>query len=266
MAPRSVRPAAALVALALGMGGLSACGLGGDRPAPTVTATSTADALPPMETEDGPSPTTTAGGAKTLPSGTRWATSSRSGLRWAVPDDFTVVDVAALRANRSTPVPKDVRALARRQGMSVNEMLASFGTGAELVAVDTASPQGQPVTANVNLVAIENQSLPDEQEIRRQLENIPGSRTRVLSVKDVPMELGPANRTVYTMTVKDRTLAVEAMAVEHDGGTATITASAATARAAKALMDDIVDTLEPVAASASASSSSAASSASSRAA
>ena len=163
-------------------------------------------------------------------------------------------------------MPKDVRALARRQGMSVNEMLASFGTGAELVAVDTASPQGQPVTANVNLVAIENQSLPDEQEIRRQLANIPGSRTRVLSVKDVPMELGPANRTVYTMTVKDRTLAVEAMAVEHDGGTATITASAATAPAAKALMDDIVDTLEPVAASASASSSSAASSASSRAA
>ena len=88
----------------------------------------------------------------------------------------------------------------------------------------------------------------------------------VHSLKDVPMELGPANRTVYTMTVKDRTLAVEAMAVEHDGGTATITASAATARAAKALMDDIVDTLEPVAASASASSSSAASSASSRAA
>ena len=56
MAPRSVRPAAALVALALGVGGLSACGLGGDRPAPTVTATSTTDGcvMSTLSTSNGP--------------------------------------------------------------------------------------------------------------------------------------------------------------------------------------------------------------------
>ncbi|HMM94831.1 hypothetical protein [Phycicoccus sp.] len=199
--------AAACAGLALVAGG---CGLGGG-PAPTgdgvstssAQAASSASPSTPPSAQPSPSPSTTpsaepspsSSAEPSAPPGTQWVTGERSGLRFAVPEDWKVLELTKVLESG------DQDALARI-AQQMNLPVAQVKAAARSVDVAVFGPPSRGFAPNLNVQTLPLEVMPTEAQTRMVLKMIGAT---VASYEEVTTPVGRGHVTGYTLPVDTNT-------------------------------------------------------------
>ncbi len=214
------------VAVVLGATGLSACGsgtpdAGGTSAAASATASASAS----------PSPAST-----DAPDGMTWAESQRAGMKFAVPEDWTVIDPKTLFEKGDKKAIADAAA-----AMNVtSDQLQQAAGQIDLMVFGTAENGFSP---NVNVVPNGLKSLPSADALAAELKTIeadPGEGSEVTT------PLGKAVLMPYTLQVGSTKVQGRSIVVGGPNGFATITVSHTSADGADEVTQSVLDTLAPL--------------------
>ena len=201
---------------------LAGCALGG----PTHTGATELSAGPEQTAVTAPSPSTSPSTAPSAPAGTVYISADRAGLRFAVPEDWKVLDLADVLASGD---PKALQELADRMNLPVSQIEAAART------TDVAA-FGAPVqdfAPNVNVQTVPLAEVPSETQLRLGMEMVGAT---VDSVEDVETALGTARVSSYSLPVNGTTVTGHQLGVKAPDGVAMITISDLSADRADVLL------------------------------
>ncbi len=215
--------AAALV----GLGALTGCS-GGDTPAQE-SGTTTSSTSPTGEATASASPS----GSVELPADSRWVTATESGLRFAVPDDWTSIDAEKVLAGESNP---SVDQLLKAMGVT-QEQFAQGLKGMDLMVIGPVDGNFAP---NVNVVPNVLSVLPPAANLAAELSSV-GATPGTPSDETTP--LGPATLVPYSLTNGQLDIKGRSIVVGGPNGFVTITVSHVDDKAADAVADTLLSTL-----------------------
>ena len=217
--------AAALV----GLGALTGCS-GGDTPAQE-SGTTTSSTSPAGEATASASPS--AAGSVELPADSRWVTATKSGLRFAVPDDWASIDAEKVLAGESNP---GVDQLLETMGVT-QEQFAQSLAGMDLMVM---GPMDGTFAPNVNVVPNVLSELPPAANLASELSSV-GATPGTPSDETTP--LGPATLVPYSLTNGQLDIKGRSIVVGGPNGFVTITVSHVDDKAADAVADTLLSTL-----------------------
>ena len=226
----SVSMAAVLVA-----GGAAGCSGGSDGPGGGASATTSGGAsIGTGGTASGASASPTAPPVE-APAGTTFVEGKSSGLRFAVPEDWKVLDPAALETDSDSALAKS---LEKTYGVSADQLSKVFGA-MDLVMM---GPPEKSFAPNVNVVPNPLTALPTATDLASELDKI-GAKTG--TPRDATTPLGPAVVVPYELQSGANLVKGRSIVLKGPNGYVTITVSDVDAKAADAVTDDILATASP---------------------
>jgi hypothetical protein len=223
----SVAVAALLVA-----GGAAGCSGGGDGGASTPASGGASSGT--AGTASGASPSPTASPVE-APAGTTFVEAKGSGLRFAVPETWKVLDPSTLATDPESALAKS---LEKTYGVSADQLSKVFGAMDLMV-------MGPPKTSfapNVNVVPNPLTSLPKATDLAAELDKI-GATTG--TPRDATTPLGPAIVVPYELQSGANLVKGRSIVLKGPNGYVTITVSDVDAKTADAVTDDILATASP---------------------
>lgn len=201
-------------AAVLAVGGLAGCSgdsgdSGGDGSSAAASASGTGSVTAP-----GPSGSTSPT-AVAAPAGSTFVETDATGLRFAVPDDWTVFDAATITEPGNEALANE---LATTYGVDEAQLAEIFGQ-MDLMVV---GPVEQEFAPNVNVVANGLTALPPATTLATELEKI-GARTG--TPRDETTPLGPAIVVPYRLSSGGNDVRGRSMVLEGPQGFVTVTVS-----------------------------------------
>ena len=213
----SVSVVAVLVA-----GGVTGCSEGdGGGGTASSTAASASASLTASSASAGPS--------AEAPQGTSWVETRASGLRFAVPEDWSVFDTASLTQDRDEALIKE---LTETFGMTEEQLAQTF----EQMDLMVVGPPQDDFAPNVNVVRNLLTALPAGSAMAAELESV-GATVGTPSEETTP--LGPAVVVPYSLTSGSTDIKGRSVVVEGPDGFVTLSIS----HVSEDLADDVTSTI-----------------------
>ncbi len=220
----------ACAAAVLVAGGLAGCSGGGGATAGAASAATSTKASP------SPSASASAGAgaaSASAPAGTTWVQAKTSGLRFAVPDDWTVFDATAITEGKDKAMIKE---LTRMYQVDESQLAQMFGQ----MDVMVLGPVESKFAPNVNVVPNGLTKLPPATDLAAELGKL-GATTG--TPKDVTTALGPAILVPYDLTSGPNKVKGRSIVLEGPNGFVTVTVSHITDKGADAVTSSVLDTI-----------------------
>ena len=220
------------VAAVLVVGGVAGCSGGGDSGASS----------PASGAASGGAAGTASGGSASpsaapveAPAGTTFVEAKGSRLRFAVPQDWSVLDPSTLSTEPDSPIAKE---LEKTYQLSAEQLAQVFGQ-MQLMVVGPAERSFAP---NVNVVPNPLTSLPAATDLAAELGKV-GAKTG--TPRDATTPLGPAIVVPYELQSGKNLVQGRSIVLKGPEGFVTITVSHITDKGADAVTDDILATASP---------------------
>ena len=163
------------------------------------------------------------------PQGTSWVETKASGLRFAVPEDWTVFDTASLTQNRDEALIKE---LTETFDMTEEQLAQTF----EQMDLMVVGPPQDDFAPNVNVVRNLLTALPAGSAMAAELESV-GATVGTPSEETTP--LGPAVVVPYSLTSGSTDIKGRSVVVEGPDGFVTLSIS----HVSEDLADDVTSTI-----------------------
>lgn len=170
-----------------------------------------------------------AGPSAEAPQGTSWVETKASGLRFAVPEDWTVFDTASLTQDRDEALIKE---LTETFGMTEEQLAQTF----EQMDLMVVGPPQDDFAPNVNVVRNLLTALPAGSAMAAELESV-GATVGTPSEETTP--LGPAVVVPYSLTSGSTDIKGRSVVVEGPDGFVTLSIS----HVSEDLADDVTSTI-----------------------
>ena len=221
-------------AAVLAAGGLAGCSGGGGgaagaaRTATSAQASASTSISPSASASSSPST-----GVASAPAGTTRVQAKKSGLRFAVPEDWTVFDATAITQGKD---PAMVKELTRMYQVDEEQLAQMFGQ----MDVMVTGPVEKRFAPNVNVVPNGLTTLPAAGDLAAELEKL-GATTG--TPRDVTTVLGPAILVPYEMSSGGNQVKGRSIVLEGPNGFATVTVSHITDKGADAVTTSVLESI-----------------------
>ena len=225
------RPRHASVLALAGVLALGGCGLTGTAgsDASSSTASGSAGSTTAASASAAPTPSTTA----EPPAGAIWATSSGTGVRFAVPVEWSLIDPSALLEQGD---PDALASAAESLGVSPDQM----GEIANQVDLLVMGPPEGDFAPNVNVVPSPVAEMPGDAALKADLGSIGAT---VSGIRSSTTPLGAAKVASYRLVMGATTVHGRAIVAEIPDGFTTVTVSHVDDKGADAVTAQVLKTL-----------------------